>query len=70
VLSLHQTRIEVHYPSKMDRRSISFETWKLIGTLMPAYSRGMAERGSVRQLSPGSGEGQDTAIDVQGHRYI
>jgi hypothetical protein len=63
-------RREVHDPSKMDRRSIYFETWKLIGTLMPAYSRGMAERGRVRQLSPGSGEGQDSAFHIQGHRYL
>jgi hypothetical protein len=54
----------------MDRRSVSFETWKLIGSLMPAYSRGMAELGSVRQLSPGLDEGQDTAFYVQGHRYL
>jgi len=69
VASLHQTRIEVHDPSVMDRRSGSFETWKLIGSLIPAYSSGMAER-CVRQLSPGSGEGQDPAFHVQGHRYL
>jgi hypothetical protein len=62
---LHQTRIEVLGPSEMSRRSVGFETWKPIGTLMPAQSRGMAERQSVRQLSPGSGEGQATASHVQ-----
>jgi len=31
--------MEVHDPSEMSRRSVSFETWKLIGTLMPAHSR-------------------------------
>ena len=36
---LHQTRMEVHDPSRMSRRSVCFETWKLIGALMPAHSR-------------------------------